>query len=132
MRQPIHLSCLLGLVFLLASCSWQQAIQQHQEQQSRMTRSLNAYVGKSVADVALDRGPPTSTIDMGAGKRGFEWEITTEALEVAKPAPGSFVASTVPAGQQTCLVSFVAWTNKPAPSLSDWIIESTQWKGGSC
>jgi len=132
MRQPIHLSCALGLVFLLAACSWQQAVQQHQEQQSRMTRSLNAYVGKSVADVALDRGPPTSTIDMGPGKRGFEWEIATEAPEAAKPAPGSFIASTAPASQQICVVSFVAGTTKPSPSLSDWIIESTQWKGGSC
>jgi hypothetical protein len=132
MRQIIHLSRGFGLVFLLASCSWQQAIQQHQEQQSRMTRSLNAYVGKSVADVALDRGPPTNTIDMGPGKRGFEWEITTETPEVAKPAPGSSIAATVPASQQTCLVSLVAWTTNPSPSLSDWIIESTQWKGGSC
>jgi hypothetical protein len=132
MRQLFHLYCLLGLVCLLASCSWQQAIQQHQEQQSRMTKSLNAYLGKSVADVALDRGSPTNTIEIGAGKRRFEWEITTETPEVAKPAPGSSIAATVPASQQTCLVSFVAWTTNPAPSLSDWIIESTQWKGGSC
>jgi hypothetical protein len=97
-----------------------------------MTRSLEAYVGKSVADVAAERGSPTNTIDMGANKRGFEWEITTESPERANPAPGSFIAATVPASQETCLVSFVASTNKPSPSLSDWIIESSQWKGGSC
>jgi hypothetical protein len=97
-----------------------------------MTRSLNSYVGKSVADVALDRGPPINTIDMGPNRRGFEWQITTETPEVAKPAPGSNIAATVPASQETCLVSFVASTTKSSPSLSDWIIESSQWKGGSC
>jgi hypothetical protein len=121
-----------GLGLLLASCSWQQAVQQHQEQQGRMARSLNAYVGRSVADVALDRGPPTNTIDMGPNRRAFEWEITTEAPEIAKPAPGSNIAVTVPASQQTCLVSFVASTVSSSPSLADWIIETSQWKGGSC
>jgi hypothetical protein len=117
---------------LLGSCSWQQAIEQHREQQGRMERSLNAYVGRSVADVAIERGSPTSTTDMGGGRRGFEWEITTERPEVAKPAPGSGIAATVPASPQTCVVSFVASTTKPSPSLSDWIIESSQWKGASC
>jgi hypothetical protein len=132
MRPLIRLSCALGLGFVLAACSWQQAIVQRQEQEGRMARSLQAYVGRSVADVAQDRGPPTNTVDLGPNKRGFEWQITTETPEVAKPAPGSFVAATVPAGERTCLVSFVASTASSSPSLSDWIIESSQWKGESC
>jgi simple sugar transport system substrate-binding protein len=35
-------------------------------------------------------------------------------------------------GQETCLVSFVASSANPSPSLSDWIIESGQWKGVNC
>jgi hypothetical protein len=85
-----------------------------------------------VADVALDRGLPTNTIEMGTNRRGFEWEITTERPERASPAPGSNIAATVPASQDTCLVSFVASTAKSSPSLSDWIIESSQWKGTNC
>ena len=131
MRRLIRFSW-LGFAFVLAACSWQQAIVQHQEQEGRMARSLQAYVGRSVADVAQDRGPPTSTIDLGPNKRGFEWQITSETHEVAKPAPGSYVAATAPAGEQTCLVSFVASTKSSSPSLSDWIIESSQWKGASC
>src|SRR6516165_906174 len=88
MFRPVCLLAGLGIGLLLASCSWQEAIQQHREQKGRMERSLNAYVGKSVADVANERGPPTGTIDMGPDKRGFEWEITTETPEAAKPAPG--------------------------------------------
>jgi hypothetical protein len=132
MFRPVCLLTGLGIGLLLGSCSWQEAIQQHREQKGRMERSLNAYVGKSVADVANERGPPSGTTDMGPDKRGFEWEITTETPEAAKPAPGSRIAATVPASQQTCLVSFVARTTSPTPTLSDWIIESTQWKGGSC
>src|SRR6516164_837820 len=82
MRRLIRLSCALGLGFVLAACSWQQAIVQHQEQEGRMTRSLEAYVGRSVADVAQDRGPPTSTIDLGPNKLGFHGQITTETPEV--------------------------------------------------
>jgi len=132
MLRPVYLLAGLGVGLLLGSCSWQEAIQQHREQQGRMERSLNAYVGRSVADVANERGPPTSTTDMGPGRRGFEWEITTETPEVAKPAPGTGIAATAPASQQTCRVSFVASTAKPSPSLSDWIIESSQWNGASC
>jgi hypothetical protein len=132
MRRLVRLPCALWLALVLAACSWQQAVVQHQEQDGRMARSLQAYVGRSVADVAQDRGPPTGTIDLGPNKRGFEWQITTETPEVAKPAPGSYVAATVPAGEQTCLVSFVASTRSSSPSLSDWIIESSQWKGASC
>ena len=132
MFRPVCLLAGLGIGLLLASCSWQEAIQQHREQKGRMERSLNAYVGKSVADVANERGPPTTTTDMGPGRRGFEWEITTEKPEVAMPAPGSGIAATVPPSQQTCRVSFVASTTKPSPSLSDWIIESSQWNGASC
>jgi hypothetical protein len=126
-RRPIRLLLGLSSLFLLASCSWYQAIQQHQE----MTRSLNAYVGKSVADVARDRGLPTHMVDLGANRRGFEWESATETPEVATPAPGSGTAATLPPSKQSCFVSFVASSDGSSPSLSDWTIESSQLKG-SC
>jgi hypothetical protein len=132
MRRLIHLFLGLSMWLFLTSCALKQAADEHQERQSRMTASVNAYIGKSVADVALDRGPPTSTIDLGANKRGFQWEITTERPERSVPAPGSPIAVTLPPSEETCLVSFVASTSNPSPSLSDWIIESSQWKGGSC
>jgi hypothetical protein len=109
-----------------------EAVQQHREQQGRMTRSLNAYVGRSVADVALERGPPTNTIDMGPGKRGFEWQFATARPEMALPAPASGVAATLPPGQEMCSVSLVASSPTSSLSLSDWIIESSQWKGATC
>jgi hypothetical protein len=118
--------------FFLTSCALYRAAEQYKEQQSRMAETVNAYIGRSVADVALGRGPPTDTIDMGANKRGFQWQITTERPEMAMPAPGSNIAVTLPRSQETCLVSVVAATTESSPSLSDWIIESSQWKGGNC
>jgi hypothetical protein len=132
MRRSIGLFLRLCIVCLLASCSIQQAIQEHKEQQARMTRSLNGYVGRSIADVTIDHGPPTNTIDMGANKRSFQWEMTTQTPERAMPAPGSQMAVILPPGEATCLVSFVASATTPSPSLSDWIVESTQWKGPNC
>jgi hypothetical protein len=110
----------------------QQAVQEHKEQQARMTRSLNGYVGKSIADVTVERGPPTNTIELGANRRSFQWEMTTQTPERAAAAPGSQMAVILPKGEQTCLVTLVASTGAPSPTLSDWIIESTEWKGPSC
>ncbi|HEY2185094.1 MAG TPA: hypothetical protein VGH39_08870 [Xanthobacteraceae bacterium] len=97
-----------------------------------MTQSLNAYVGRSIADVALERGPPTNVIELGSSRRDFQWETTAESPERVTPSPGSRMASTVPPGQDTCRVSFVASSATSSPSLSDWIIESSQWNGVSC
>jgi hypothetical protein len=132
MRRPIHLFLGLSMWFFLTSCALYRAAEQYKERQSRMTETVNAYIGRSVADVALGRGPPTDTIDMGANKRGFQWQITTERPEMAMPAPGSNIAVTLPPSQETCLVSVVAATTVSSPSLSDWIIESSEWKGGNC
>ena len=104
----------------------------HKEQQARMTRSLDGYVGKSIADVTAERGPPTSTIELAANRRSFQWEMTTETPERAAAAPESQMAVILPKGEQTCVVTIVASTMAPSPALSDWIVESTQWKGANC
>src|SRR5258708_7389779 len=90
---------------LLIGCATEQ-----QRQATKMERNLAAYVGRSVADVALDHGPPTETIDMGSDKRGFQWRKTAQTAGVAVPVGGSLV--TLPPEQQTCTVSFVATTSK--------------------
>jgi hypothetical protein len=60
----------LGIIIavLLSGCA-------AQLQAKRNESILAPYVGKSIADYALDRGPPTNTIDMGANKRGFQWVL---------------------------------------------------------
>jgi hypothetical protein len=98
-----------------------------QIQAKRNESILAPYIGKSIADYALDRGPPTNTIDMGSNKRGFQWVITGQSPGAIVPLSGALVA--VPSHQLTCTISFVASTNKSSPALSDWIIESYRWNG---
>jgi len=128
----MYLILRLCIGLLLAACSIQQAVQEHKEQQTRMTRLLDAYVGKSIADVTAERGPPTSTIELAANRRSFQWEMTTETPERAAAAPGSQMAVILPKGEQTCAVTIVAFTTASSPTVSDWIVESTQWKGANC
>jgi hypothetical protein len=92
-----------------------------------METSLTPYVGKSIADFTLDRGPPSNTIDMGGNKRGFQWVVTKQSPAGIVPLSGTLIA--VPSHQLTCTVSLVASTIKPSPALSDWIIESWRWNG---
>jgi hypothetical protein len=132
MRKPIRSILRLPICAFLTACAIKEAIDHHKEQESRMAQSITAYIGKSVADVALDRGPPTHVVNVGSSRRDFQWETTTEAPERPLPAPGARMASTVPPGQETCLVSFVASSPTSSSSLSDWIIESGQWKGVNC
>jgi hypothetical protein len=93
----------------------------------KMQSALQPYVGRSIADFALDHGPPTNTIEMGGNERGFQWQITGQSAGAVVPVSGMLVA--VPPQQRTCLVSFVASTTKPSPTLSDWIVESWRWNG---
>ena len=96
-------------------------------QNQKMQDALHPYVGSSIADFALDHGPPTNTIDMGGTKRGFQWQITGQSAGAVVPVSGMLVA--VPPQQRMCLISFVASTTKPSPTFSDWIIESWRWNG---
>jgi len=57
----------------------------------------------------------------------FQWVITSQTPGAVVPLGGALVA--VPPRQQTCMISLVASSNKPSPSMSDWIIESSQWNG---
>jgi hypothetical protein len=93
-------SIVVLLCFALAGCA---AVQQRHE---RMHATLNPYIGRTIADYALDHGPPTNIVDLGPGKKGFQWLAT-----------------------ETCTVSITAHATKPDPALSDWVIEHWRWQG---
>ena len=94
-RSIITLFC-----FTLAGCA---AVQQRHE---RMHTALTPYIGRTIADYVLDHGPPTNIVDLGSGKKGFQW-LTTK----------------------TRTVSIVAHATKPDPALSDGVIEHWRWQG---
>ena len=99
---------------------------------SNMDARLTPYVGRSIADVILDHGPPTTSIDMGANKRGFQWQKNGATPGAVVPiSSGALI--TVPSERQiACLISFTATTNKPTPAMSDWIVDGYRWNGRAC
>lgn len=88
--------------FTLAGCA---AVQQCHE---RVHTALTPYIGRTIADYVLDHGPPTNIVDLGSGKKGFQW-LTTK----------------------TRTVSIVAHATKPDPALSDGVIEHWRWQGSA-
>lgn len=107
----------------LAGC----AEHDRQLQMSKMDALLAPYIGKSIAEYVLNKGPPTNTIDLGHEKRGFQWVFTTQSAAAIVPIGGVLVA--VPSRQLTCTVIFTASTIKQSPALSDWVIETWRWSG---
>jgi hypothetical protein len=115
---------LLGIsaCFALAGC-----VSAAQQQATKMEAALNPWMGRSVADYVVQRGPPTNNIDLGANRRTFQWQMTRQTPAAIVPLSGTLIA--VPSRQESCLVSLVAKSNTPAPTLSDWIIERWSWNG---
>jgi hypothetical protein len=111
----------------LPGCAAQERARAEQLQKTKMDSALTPYVGRSIADFMIDRGPATNAIDMGGNKRAFQWKITGQTPGAVVPLSGVLVA--VPPQQQTCLVSLIASASKPAPAMSDWIIDSWRWNG---
>jgi len=46
-----------------------------EQQATKMQSALTPYVGRSIADYVVERGPPTTTIDLGGNRRAFQWQI---------------------------------------------------------
>ncbi len=92
-----------------------------------MSADLNQFIGRSIADYVIVKGPPSSATDLSPTKRLFRWVFTGQSVGGVVPVGGAIVA--VPSRQLQCTVSFVANASKPNPSLQDWAVESYSWDG---
>ena len=122
MRSAIQPLLLISACFALLGCA-----SEAQRQATRMETALNPWIGQSIADYVVTRGPPTTSIDLGGNKRAFQWQMTRQTPAAVVPLAGSLIA--VPSREESCMVSMVASSNKPTPALSDWIIERWSWNG---
>jgi hypothetical protein len=122
MRAPIQPLFAISVCIVLLGCA-----SAAEKQTAKMEGALTPYVGRSIADYALDHGPPTSSIDMGGNRRGFQWQMTRQTPAAVVPLAGSLIA--VPSRQESCMVSLVASSSKPDAALSEWIIENWRWNG---
>jgi hypothetical protein len=109
---------LLAAFAVLGGCSGQQ---------QRMESSLNAYVGRSVAEFVADNGDPTSTVKLSDNESAFRWVITGRGVGAVIPMGGSLIVASPT--QRVCTVSLRATTQSSNPELKDWIIQSWNWQG---
>jgi hypothetical protein len=95
--------------------------------QNPLKSTLNAWIGRSIAEFVDQRGQPTDTVDMGLGRARFQW-VTGDVKPSAMSAAGGNVV-VIPPSSSSCLISLVATSPSPNPKLSDWIIESWSLNG---
>jgi hypothetical protein len=100
-----------------------------QQQQTKMKEALDPYIGRTIADYVIARGPPQQQTDLGPSQRLFEWIMTEETPGVAMIMPGSNMVVSRPPGTRSCTVAFVAKGPGANAALSQWIIESYRWNG---
>jgi hypothetical protein len=83
----------------LLGCTAQEKAQMELQQKTKMESALTPYVGRSIADFMIDRGPSTSTIDLGPNKRAFQWKITGQTAGALVPLSGMLGHGPTPAAE---------------------------------
>jgi hypothetical protein len=112
------------IAFTLAGC----AAMEQQQRQEKMKVLLDPYLGRSIADHVVAKGPPTSVTDLAPNRRLYRWVWTSQTAGALVPVGGSIVA--IPSQQQQCIVSLTATSSvKQSASLQDWIIDNWNWEG---
>ena len=56
--------------------------------QNPLKSTLNAWIGRSIADFMDQRGQPTNTMDMGQGRARFQWVTGDVKPSSMSPAGG--------------------------------------------
>ena len=112
--RDIDMNSLLGCVALLGCAS------AAQQQTTKMETALTPWVGRSIGDYVAERGPPTTTIDLGDNKRAFQWQMTRQTPGAVVPLAGSLIV--VPSHHRRfarvsrCCRYFLPWS--PSPSTN--------------
>src|ERR1700730_9968309 len=84
MRAALLMGLFCAFAGLALGCAARERDRAEQLQKTRMESALTPYVGRSIADFMLDRGPATNAIDMGGNKRAFQWRITGQTSAICR------------------------------------------------
>jgi hypothetical protein len=95
--------------------------------QDPLKSTLNAWIGRSIADFVDQRGQPTNKVDMEQGRARFQWATGDVKTSAMSPAGGNVVV--IPPSASSCLISLVATGASSNPNLSDCTIESWSLNG---
>lgn len=119
---------LLLFAMALGGCASTSATSAWEQQNIKMGELLSPYVGRSIADYVVEKGPPATATQLSADKKLFEWIWSRQTTGAAVALSNGMVLSR-PAGTESCKVSIVAKATVPNPTLSQWIIEGSRWEG---
>lgn len=116
-------SAVFGL-FLLSGCA---------------TKIMESYVGQDVRQVIIKRGAPANAMDMGDGRRAFQWredesiQMPTTVSTVGTANTGWYTAnSTISGGQSltnTCIYTVYARWDE---TRRGWVVESFEKPTWDC
>ena len=119
-----------GIAFILVAIALSAcAGMQQQQQQEKMKAALDPYIGRTIAEYVIARGPPQQQIALGPKQRLFEWIMTEGTPGVAMVMPGSNMVVSRPPGTRSCNVAFVANAPGENAALNQWVIKSYRWNG---
>ena len=103
------------------------------------TSTMQSYIGQDVRQVVIKRGPPVNAMDMGDGRRAFQWRedesvtLPSHASTIGSANSGWYTANTVISGGQTltntCIYTLYARWNEARQA---WVVEGFEKPAWDC
>lgn len=103
------------------------------------TEIMQGYVGRSIQEPILDYGPPVNVVEMGEGRRAFQWQITDSGMI---PMTSPTTASVYGSGGVTTVyaqsITYVPYSNECLYTLTatqqgdDYIVDGFRQPRLSC
>lgn len=94
---------------------------------------MQSAIGHTIAEIAVQEGPPASSFDMGDGRRAFQWvkSDTVASGGHARVVGSMILSSPVQVSERSCNFTFYA-TGGVADRLSTWKIVGYEPNGRGC
>lgn len=103
------------------------------------TEILQSYVGKSITEPTLDYGPATNIVELGGGRRAYQWATTNSGvMPITSPTTTNIYGSGGYATAYTSSTTYVPYSNDCLYTLtatqkgSDWIVDGIRQPTLAC
>lgn len=91
---------------------------------------LESYVGKSITEPILDYGPPANVVELGDGKRAYQWAMTNSGvIPMTSPASATVYGSGGYATAYGTSTTYIPYSNDCIYTLiasqkgKDWVVD---------
>ncbi len=115
----------ITLVALLTACS--PTNNSAQQAQERMNLTLSSWVGRNVAEFAIQYGRPTDFVKISNNVAVFRWTTYSQTAGAVVPIGG--IMAVVPSRSLACNVRLTAASKVGSNELRVWTIQRYQFDG---